>query len=95
MPPGVCAVTSRWVANGALTTMILSPRSTQSSPSREAVVWTSCHRSPLWASAAASATTAVPEAISAKMGPATGLPDRSNRPAATTAVSTYGSMTRA
>ena len=54
------AVINRWLANGALIATVLRPLRIQPSPSRSAVVVTSCQRSPDSGSPAASATIAVP-----------------------------------
>ncbi len=73
-PPDVRAVTSRWVASGALIATIFDRRSTHSSPSRSATVDTSCQRSPDAGSAAASATIAVPATTFSSSACAAGRP---------------------
>nr|CRL53194.1 hypothetical protein CPGR_00470 [Mycolicibacterium fortuitum subsp. fortuitum DSM 46621 = ATCC 6841 = JCM 6387] len=93
--PEVRAVTSRWVASGALTAINLVPSITHSSPSRRAVVDTSRQLSPEVGSVAASATMAEPATTSSSRAAAAASPERCSRPPATTTVSTNGSITRA
>ncbi len=93
--PEVRAVTSRWVASGALTAITFEPLSTHSSPSRRAVVDTSRQLSPELGSVAASVTMEEPATISSNNSGAAASSDRCSRPAATTTVSTKGSITSA